>query len=123
MSTIEFVNHIKDKKFDIKLRTPFTCISKVISEWIGESYSVTTIKRLLLFRRYFDSFPLARVLRDRQVRLVSLRELQSQTQEQLDALSSSLAKHPERAKRSGRKLPCAASGIPSVLDRAFKGEL
>jgi hypothetical protein len=57
-----------------------------------------------------------------QVRLVS-RRLQSETQEELDALSSSLAKHPERAKRSGRKLPCAASGIPSVLDRAFKGEL
>jgi hypothetical protein len=68
-----------------------------------------------------------------QVRLVS-RRLQSETQEELspslhygdasrDALLPSLAKHPERAKRSGRKLPCAASGIPSVLDRAFKGEL
>ena len=107
MSTIEFVNHIKDKKFDIKLRTPFTCISKVINEWIGESYSVTTLKKPLLFRKYLDSFPLLRVLRDRQVRLASLRELQSQTQEQLDALSSSL-------KRSGRKLPCVASGIPSA---------
>jgi hypothetical protein len=43
-----------------------------------------------------------------QVRLASLRELQSQTGKELDALSSS---------------PSAASGIPSVLDRAFKGEL
>ena len=34
--------------------------------------------------------------------------LQSQTQEELDALSSS---------------PSVASGIPSMLDRAFKGEL
>jgi hypothetical protein len=41
-------------------------------------------------------------------RLVSLRELQSQTGEELDTLSSS---------------PSVASGIPSVLDRAFKGEL
>jgi hypothetical protein len=46
--------------------------------------------------------------------MISLRELQSQTQEELDALSSS---------------PSAASGIPSVLrpqatgGRAFKGEL
>jgi len=46
-----------------------------------------------------------------QARLASLREpnkgviLQSETQEELDALSSS---------------PSAASGIPSVLDRAFK---
>ena len=41
--------------------------------------------------------------------------LQSQTGEELGALSLSLAKHPERAS--------VASGIPSVLDRAFKGEL
>jgi len=44
-----------------------------------------------------------------QVRLaVSLRELQSATGEDLGELSSS---------------PSVASGIPSVLDRAFKGEL
>jgi type I restriction enzyme, S subunit len=46
---------------------------------------------------YLDSVPLSRDLR--QARLVSPRELQSQTQEELDAL------------------------LPSVLDRAFKGEL
>lgn len=46
---------------------------------------------------YLDSFPLSRDLR--QARLASLRELQSQTGEELDAL------------------------LPSVLDRAFKGEL
>ena len=53
---------------------------------------------------YLDSFPLSRDLR--QARLASLpvlcssgRELQSQTQKELDAL------------------------LPSVLDRAFKGEL
>jgi type I restriction enzyme S subunit len=46
---------------------------------------------------YLDSFPLSRDLR--QARLASLRELQSQTQDELDAL------------------------LPSVLDRAFKGEL
>ena len=45
----------------------------------------------------------------------ALWELQSATGEELGALSSSLAKHPERAS--------VASGIPSVLDRAFKGEL
>ncbi len=38
----------------------------------------------------------------------ALRELQSEAQEESDALSSS---------------PRAASGMPSVLDRAFKGEL
>jgi len=61
-----------------------------------------------------------------QVRLVS-RRLQSETQEELspslhygDASRDALLPSP---KRSGRKLPCAASGIPSVLDRAFKGEL
>jgi len=49
-----------------------------------------------------------------QARLASLLELQSQTQEELGALTSS---------------PSAASGIPSVLrpaatvGRAFKGEL
>jgi hypothetical protein len=46
---------------------------------------------------YLDSFPLSRDLR--QVRLAPLRELQSATGEELDAL------------------------LPSVLDRAFKGEL
>jgi type I restriction enzyme S subunit len=46
---------------------------------------------------YLDSVPLSRDLR--QARLASLRELQSQTQEELDAL------------------------LPSVLDKAFKGEL
>ncbi len=46
---------------------------------------------------YLDSFSLGRDLR--QARLASLRELQSQTGEELDAL------------------------LPSVLDRAFKGEL
>ena len=46
---------------------------------------------------YLDSFPLSRDLR--QARLASLRELQSQTEEELSAL------------------------LPSVLDRAFKGEL
>ena len=46
---------------------------------------------------YLDSFPLARDLR--QARLASLRELQSATGEELSAL------------------------LPSVLDRAFKGEL
>ena len=46
---------------------------------------------------YLDSSSLTRDLR--QARLASLRELQSQTQEELDAL------------------------LPSVLDRAFKGEL
>ena len=40
--------------------------------------------------------------------LASLWELQSQTGEELDALSSS---------------PSVVSGISSVLDRAFKGEL
>jgi type I restriction enzyme S subunit len=46
---------------------------------------------------YLNSFSL---IRDpRQTRLASLRELQSETQEELDAL------------------------LPSVLDRAFKGEL
>ena len=46
---------------------------------------------------YLDSFPLSRDLR--QARLASLRELQSATGEELSAL------------------------LPSVLDRAFKGEL
>ena len=69
MSTIEFVNNIKDKKLDIEVRTPFTYISKVISEWIGESYSVAALKRSLLFRRYLDSFSLTRDLR--QARLAS----------------------------------------------------
>ena len=46
---------------------------------------------------YLDSFPLVRDLR--QARLASLRELQSATGEELSAL------------------------LPSVLDRAFKGEL
>ena len=45
---------------------------------------------------------------DYEKRLASLREVQSQTQEELDALSSS---------------PSTASEIPSMLDRAFKGEL
>ena len=50
----------------------------------------------------------------------ALRELQSASGEELRpffgrTLTSSLAKHPERAS--------AASGMPSVLDRAFKGEL
>ena len=40
--------------------------------------------------------------------MISLRKLQSQMGEELDALSSS---------------PSVASGIPSALDRAFKGEL
>jgi hypothetical protein len=40
------------------------------------------------------------------VRLASLRELQSATGEELEALSLS---------------PSVASGIPSVLDRAFRG--
>ena len=97
MSTIEFVNHIKDKKFDIELRTPFTCISKVISEWIGESYSVATLKRPLLFRRYFDSFPLTRDLR--QARRASLRRLQSAAGKELRPLF-------------GRTL------LPSILDKA-----
>jgi hypothetical protein len=44
----------------------------------------------------------------RKAKVNALRELQSQTQEELDTLSSS---------------PSVASGIPSVLDRAFKGEL
>jgi hypothetical protein len=54
---------------------------------------------------YLDSFSLTRVLRDQQARpasLLALRKagrLQSQTQGELDAL------------------------LPSVLDRAFKGEL
>ena len=52
------------------MSTPFTYISKVISEWIGESYSVATLKRSLLFRRYLDSFPLSRDLR--QARMASL---------------------------------------------------
>jgi len=90
MSTIEFVNNIKDKKLDIEVRTPFTYISKVISEWIGESCSVATLKKSLLFRRYLDSV---------QARLASLRDLQSQTGEELSAL------------------------LPSILDKAFKGEL
>ncbi len=46
-----------------------------------------------------------------QARLVSLRELQSQTGEEL------------RRRRTLSSSPSAASGIPSVLDRAFKGEL
>ena len=46
---------------------------------------------------YLDSFPLARDLR--QARLASLRQLQSETEKELSAL------------------------LPSVLDRAFKGEL
>ena len=46
---------------------------------------------------YLASFPLTRDLR--QARLASLRELQSATEEELSAL------------------------LPSVLDRAFKGEL
>ena len=46
---------------------------------------------------YLDSFSLTRDLR--QARLASLREIQSQTGEELDAL------------------------LPSVLDKAFKGEL
>ena len=46
---------------------------------------------------YLDSFPLSRDLR--QARLASLRQLQSATGEELSAL------------------------LPSVLDRAFKGEL
>ena len=46
---------------------------------------------------YLDSFPLSRDLR--QARLASLRELQSATGEELDAL------------------------LPSVLDKAFKGVL
>ena len=46
---------------------------------------------------YLDSFPLSRDLR--QARLRSLRELRSATGEELDAL------------------------LPSVLDKAFKGEL
>ena len=50
---------------------------------------------------YLDSFPLSLVLRDRQARLASLRELQSTTGEELRL----------------RTL------LPSVLDRAFKGEL
>jgi hypothetical protein len=41
-------------------------------------------------------------------RLVAVRELQSATGEELDVLPSS---------------PSAASGIPSVLEKAFKGEL
>ena len=89
------MNNIKDKKLDIEVRTPFTYISKVISEWIGESYSVATLKRSLLFRRYLDGV---------QARLVSLRELQSATGEELRPLF-------------GRTL------LPSVLDKAFKGEL
>jgi hypothetical protein len=59
-------------------------------------------------------------------RLASLRELQSATGmisasgEELRLLfgltpTSSLAKHPERAS--------VASGMPSILDKAFKGEL
>jgi len=43
-----------------------------------------------------------------QAKVNALRELQSTSGEELDALSSS---------------PSKASGIPSVLDRAFKGEL
>lgn len=46
---------------------------------------------------YLDSFSLTRDLR--QARLASLRELQSQAGEEMDAL------------------------LPSVLDRAFRGEL
>ena len=53
---------------------------------------------------YLDSFPLSRDLR--QARLASLRELQSQTQEELDALIPSV-------------LACTAF----FSDRAFKGEL
>jgi len=46
---------------------------------------------------YLDSFPLSRDLR--QARLASLRQLQSQMQEELGAL------------------------LPSILDKSFKGEL
>jgi len=60
---------------------------------------------------YLDSFPLSRVLRDRQARLASLPahafgRLQSQTGEEFDAL-----------------LPSRGDAAQSVLDRAFKGEL
>ena len=82
---------------------------------------LTVNKRLDEQRRtvaYLDSFPLSRGLRQARLApptgMVSLREphkgviLQSATGEELSALSSS---------------PNVASGIPSVLDRAFKGEL
>ena len=53
---------------------------------------------------YLDSFSLTRVLRDRQVWLASLRELQSETQEELDAL---FAKHP----RSEAGASCPAQRV------------
>ena len=58
-------------------------------------YSTHSSKKCIV--AYLDSFSLTRDLR--QARLASLRELQSQTWEELEAL------------------------LPSVLDRAFKGEL
>jgi hypothetical protein len=53
---------------------------------------------------HLDSFLLSRKLRDRQARLASLRQLQSETEEELRPLF-------------GRTL------MPSILDKAFKGEL